>query len=106
MHAPRKENAMPQYTLDAARKKQLKQQAHHLKPVVRIGQKGVTEGVIAETDAALDHHELIKVHVAVGDREPRRDMAERLARKTRAHLVHQIGKMFVLYRERDGLPHA
>ncbi len=97
---------MPHNTLDASQKKQLKQQAHHLKPVVRIGQKGLTDAVIAETDAALEHHELIKVHVAAGDRELRRDVAERLAQATRAHLVHQIGKVFVLYRERTDPTHA
>ncbi len=93
---------MPQEHLDARRKKALKQQAHHLKPVVRIGQKGLTEAVVAETNAALAHHELIKVHIAAGDRELRRETAEQLARACGARLVHQIGKVFVLWREKEG----
>jgi len=87
--------------LDAKQKKQLKQAAHHLKPVVRIGQKGITETLVCETDACLAQHELIKVHVAAGDKQTRADMAERLADATHAALVHQIGKMFVLYRARE-----
>lgn len=86
--------------LDAKRKKELKQAAHHLKPVVRIGQRGFTENLICETDACLVRHELIKVHVAAGDRQVRSDMAERLADATHADFVHQIGKVFVLYRQR------
>lgn len=85
---------------DAKRKKQLKQAAHHLKPVVRIGQKGMTENLIGETDACLDRHELIKVHVAAGDRQARTAIAEGLADATHAQFVHQIGKVFVLYRPR------
>jgi len=87
--------------LDAKQKKQLKQTAHHLKPVVRIGQKGLTENVMAETEVCLTQHELIKVHVAAGDKQARSDIAEKLANGTHAELVHQIGKVFVLYRQRE-----
>jgi len=87
--------------LDAKQKKQLKQAAHHLKPVVRIGQKGLTENLVCETDACLARHELIKVHVAAGDRQIRSNMAEKLADATHAAFVHQIGKVFVLYRQRE-----
>jgi putative YhbY family RNA-binding protein len=41
----------------------LKQQAHHLKPVVLLGQHGLSEAVLAEIQLALDHHELIKIRV-------------------------------------------
>jgi len=91
------------HKLDAKRKKQLKQAAHHLKPVVRIGQKGITENLIGETDLCLERHELIKVHVAAGDKQARTAMAEQLTDATHAQLVHQIGKMFVLYRQRKGV---
>ncbi len=86
--------------LDAKQKKQLKQAAHHLKPVVRIGQKGVTKNLIGETDACLERHELIKVHITAGDRVVRADVAARLATATHAEMIHQIGKTFVLYRPR------
>lgn len=47
----------------------LKALAHHLNPVVMIGNNGLTEGVLAETEVALTHHELIKVKIAGEDRE-------------------------------------
>ncbi len=86
--------------LEAHQKKTLKKAAHHLKPVVRIGQHGVTDGVKAETDLCLNTHELIKVHVHEGKREKRAAMAMELAHACKAEIVHQIGKVFVLYRKR------
>jgi len=85
--------------LTGKQKKELKARAHHLKPVIRIGQKGVTEAVVRETDLALDTHELIKVHIQQGDRTARDASAKALAERTGAECVHQIGKTFVLYRE-------
>ncbi len=90
--------------LDAKQKKLLKQTAHHLKPVVRIGQKGVTESLIGEANACLERHELIKVHIAAGDRDVRANVAGKLAAATHAELVHQIGKTFVLNRPREEAP--
>jgi len=86
--------------LDKRRKKLLKAKAHHLKPVVRIGQHGLTQGIIGETDACLERHELIKVHVHEGKREERQTMIDELIERTKAQLVHRIGKVFILYRER------
>ncbi len=80
-------------------RKILKAKAHHLKPVIRIGQKGVSESLIAETEVALDHHELIKIHIAGDDRDARKQMAEKVAADTGALLVDQIGKVAVLFRK-------
>jgi RNA-binding protein len=52
-------------------KRWLKKQSHHLKPVVTLGQHGLTEAVLAEIELALSHHELLKVKVNAGDREER-----------------------------------
>jgi len=86
--------------LDPRQKKALKKQAHHLKPVVRIGQHGLTEGVIAETGLCLDLHQLIKVHVHQDKQEKRTALATELAKACEAELVHHIGKVCVLYRKR------
>jgi len=84
-------------------KKALKAQAHHLKPVVRLGDKGLTDSVQAETDLQLTIHQLIKVHIHVGDRTVRQQTAIDLARDVGAELVHSIGKVSILYRpEPDG----
>lgn len=89
--------------LDAAQRKQLKQTAHHLKPVIRIGQKGISDSLVAETDACLERHELIKVHVSAGERDERSMLVTDLVERTGAELVHSIGKVFVLYRKtREG----
>ena len=50
-------------------KQYLKGLAHSLKPVVQLGGNGLTEGVLAEIDNALSHHELIKVKVPTDDRD-------------------------------------
>ncbi|MEG0279322.1 MAG: ribosome assembly RNA-binding protein YhbY [Morganella sp. (in: enterobacteria)] len=76
----------------------LKALAHHLNPVVMIGNNGLTEGVIAETEVALTHHELIKVKIAGEDREMKALIADAIVRETRAYNVQIIGKILVLYR--------
>ena len=60
---------------------ELKARAHHLNPVVMIGQQGLTESVIKETDAALTAHELIKVRV-LGDDRAERSLVRRHRRAT------------------------
>ena len=86
-------------TLSAKQRQALKTAAHHLKPVIRIGQKGITDSLIRETDAALNAHELIKVQIQDDDRAARRQGALDLAGATASTLVHQIGKTFILYRQ-------
>ncbi|NWF37330.1 ribosome assembly RNA-binding protein YhbY [Mariprofundus sp. KV] len=79
----------------------LKTRAHPLKPVIRIGQKGITENLIAETELALNIHELIKVHIAEDDRTVRKAAGETLAAKTGAEIVNYIGKVCTLYRKKE-----
>lgn len=86
--------------IDNTIKTALKARAHHLKPVIRIGQHGVSESLVNETHIALDVHELIKVHIQEDDREIRKAAALDLAKKTHALMVHSIGKTFVLYRKK------
>lgn len=76
----------------------LKALAHHLNPVVMIGNNGLTEGVLAETKVALTHHELIKVKIAGEDREMKTLIADAIVRETGAYNVQIIGKILVLYR--------
>ena len=78
----------------------LRARAHHLNPVVMIGQHGLTEAVIRETETALRAHELIKVRVLGDERDERLLIGEELCAATGAQLVQHIGKLLVLYRER------
>lgn len=82
----------------------LKAKAHALKPVVRVGQHGLTEAVYKELDIALDHHELVKIKVAADDREAREAMLLALSSKARAQIVQAIGGMVVLFRQNDKKP--
>lgn len=82
----------------------LKAQAHALKPVVRVGQHGLTEAVIRELEIALDHHELVKVKVAADDREAREVLWSSLSGKTHAQIVQRIGGIVVLFRQNTKKP--
>ena len=78
--------------------KVLKAIAHHLDPIVTIGDNGLTNGVVAESKRAISDHELIKVRLNVGDRKLRHEFARDVAQLLRADLVQQIGRIFVVYR--------
>jgi RNA-binding protein len=87
--------------LSAAERKSLKAAAHHLNPVVIIGQEGLSEAVIRETDRSLRAHELIKVRVAGDDRQTRQAILEALCEALHCAAVQSIGKLLVLYRPKD-----
>ena len=79
----------------------LKGLAHHLSPVVMLGGNGLTEGVLAEIDNALNHHELIKVKIAGAVREVKQLIIDAIVRETNAVNVQTIGHVLVLYRQSD-----
>lgn len=83
--------------MDAARKKKLKAQAHGLKPVIIVGQAGLTEAVLAETEIALNTHELIKVKIRA-ERDERNSISEKICLSTGASLIQSIGQIAVIYR--------
>ena len=78
--------------------KTLRSLAHTLKPVVIIGQNGLSENVVNEITQALEHHELIKVRVNAGDRKQRTELIERILAATQSELVQSIGHIAVFYR--------
>ena len=59
---------------------------------------GISEGLIKETERALDDHELIKVKFNVGDRDARAELIKELCNSTRAELVQTIGKIALILR--------
>ena len=78
--------------------------AHPLKPVLLLGGKGVTPGVLKELEQALDDHELIKVRLTGEDRSERADVLAQLVKSSRAEAVQQIGHIAVLYRRNAEQP--
>lgn len=89
--------------LTSAQRKHLRGLAHHLEPVVRVGQKGITESVVSETSRALESHELIKVRLDAEGKE-KKTLAEALAEKTEAELAGVVGKIAILYKAREEKP--
>jgi RNA-binding protein len=89
--------------LTEKQKKHLRRLAHPLHPIVKLGNAGLTDGVVGELDRALADHELVKVSARVGDRESRDAALAELARRTRAVVVQRIGHVGVFYRRAAGL---
>ena len=79
-------------------KKALRKKAHSLKPVVMIGQHGLTDAVLAEIDVALNAHELIKVRIRGVDKNKRTEQCAQIEHQLNAEVLHQIGGITVLYR--------
>jgi RNA-binding protein len=81
--------------------KELAGQVHKLKPIVMIGNKGLTDAVQSEIDQALEHHELIKVRITGGDKEYRESIIEQVCATQKAILVKKIGHIFAIYRKKQ-----
>lgn len=82
-------------------KQDLKAQAHHLKPVILLGAKGLTPAVIEETNVALVAHELIKVKINGAEKADRLLIAEEMCSCLDAQLVQLIGNTAVMYRKNN-----
>lgn len=94
----------PLVPLTGKQKSYLRSLAHALKPVVQIGHQGLTAGVLAAVDQALERHELIKAKVS-GDTELEpSELAPAIEKATRSQLAQLIGNTLVLYRRREESP--
>lgn len=83
--------------MDSVDKKRLRAEAHALKPVVIVGQSGLTDAVLAEIERALTSHELIKVKVRA-EREEREQISEKICTIAGAELIQAIGQVIAIYR--------
>lgn len=92
--------------VSAPERQRLKGLGHHLKPVVIIGNQGLTDGVLAEINRALSDHELIKIRIAAGDREDRTELAAQCCAQSGAQCIAQTGKMVLIYRRNAKAPHS
>ncbi len=75
----------------------LKKQAHSLKPRIQIGRNGLTQATIANIDKTLNDHELIKIKYLAYKAE-KETITAKIADKTGSHIVHEIGNTATLYR--------
>ena len=86
-------------SLSQAQKKAFRSIGHYLNPVVTVSENGISEGVLAELDRALTDHELIKVKLALPERDDRSAMLDELLAASGAERVQSVGKTALLYRQ-------
>lgn len=86
--------------LSRAQIKRLRAEGHRLKlkPVVIIGQKGLSQNLLHEIDSALSHHELLKLRIPALAKPDRRELTDQICGTHDATLVEAIGGIIVIYR--------
>lgn len=77
---------------------------HSLNPVVMIGQKGLTDEVLSELEIALNHHELVKIKIAIDDREARKELVNSICEQSQSESIQVIGKTVSVYRQNEEKP--
>ncbi len=85
--------------LSPIERRELKSRAHALHPVVSIASKGLAPSVLAEIDASLKSHELIKVRVYGADKDVREALMAELCQQVDASPVQHIGNILIVYRQ-------
>jgi len=91
-------------SLSDSQKKYLRGLGHKLKPVIRVGNAGLTEPLLAEFSSTLLHHELIKVGVRAHSRQARAAIIGKLCAHGSAELVQRVGNTALLYRPNPEQP--
>ncbi len=84
--------------LNPAQRRFLRAQAHHLNPVVMVGDAGLSAAVLKEIGTALKAHELIKIKVMNDERGEREEMLKTICETLKAASVQHIGKTLVVYK--------
>lgn len=86
-------------SLSPKTKQHLKAQAHALKPVVYVGQNGLSEAVNKELDTALNFHQLMKVKLQIKERDLRKEILNEICQLHQAELIQLIGNIGIIYRK-------
>ncbi|OZI64444.1 YhbY family RNA-binding protein [Bordetella genomosp. 11] len=95
---------MPILEITSRERSALRSAAHALRPVVLIGDKGLSDAVLKEIDANLTSHGLIKVRAGGEDRGTREEMLASICDALSCAPVHHLGKVLILYRPQPGMP--
>ena len=93
-----------QNELSQKQKHHLRGLGHAIKPVVQLGNSGLTDGVLRQIEEAIEHHELIKVRVIAADRSEKKRYIDHIVESTDAHLIQQVGHMILIYRKHPKKP--
>ena len=86
------------FELPPAKRRAFRAQAHHLEPVVMIGNDGLTPAVLHEIDVNLLSHGLIKIRVFSDDRVAREGFLDTIVDALDAAAVQHIGKLLIVFR--------
>ncbi len=84
--------------LSEHQKKHLRGLGHQLKPLIMVGDAGLSDPLKAEFESTLAHHELLKIKVRVGDRAERDGIIATLCNDHNAALIQRIGNVALVYR--------
>jgi RNA-binding protein len=86
--------------LTSQQRKFLTKEAHRLSPVVMVGQKGITDGLISMVKESLDNHELIKVKF-LDFKENRREISDEICEKCQAYLIRVVGNIAIIFKPQE-----
>jgi len=81
-------------------KHDLRGRGHTLKPVVSIGNAGLSKAVLREIELSLDHHELMKIKIGGTERDERKQIIARICDSLDAELVQAVGHIALVYRKK------
>ena len=87
--------------LSSDERRELRRIGHTLNVVIQVGDGGLSEGLLAEMQRALDDHELIKVRLPAAGKDERRAMIDVLCDHSGAALVQAIGRVALIYLPAD-----
>ena len=86
--------------LKGFQRKYLRSLAHNMKPIVLIGQKGITESVVTSVNESLNKHELIKIKfVEFKEKTQKKEISGIIEKKTLSEMVGMIGHIAIFYRQ-------
>ena len=83
--------------LTPEQKRRLRQQSQTIKPLIQIGNNGVTESTINNIDTKLEDHELVKIKYN-NNKDQREALTQRIAQETKSEIIDTIGNTATLYR--------
>ena len=85
--------------MNKKRKYQLKAEAHHLKPVILLGNQGLTDSVQQEIDNALSAHQLIKIKIPVSDKDERNKIIDEICNQQQSVHIDTVGHIAIIWRK-------
>lgn len=90
--------------LNKAQRKHLASLSHSRKPIVRVGQNGLSDNIFQELENALNTHELVKVKITSADRDARHAIIDTFQQTCSCECIQKIGHTATLFRRNNKKP--